>query len=58
MTANQEIPLFIRRVMPRAIEAELLEATETFHEYMAIVWRIAERLWREKHNSDSPKGSP
>ena len=51
-----EIPKFIRRVMPEANEAELREATETFKQYMAIVLRVYERVKQERLGSDSPDG--
>jgi hypothetical protein len=49
MTAQRinDIPKFIRRVMPGASEMELREATATFDEYMAVVWEIFERIKRE-----------
>ena len=50
-----EIPKFIRRVMPKASETELREATETFNEYMAVVWDIFQRIKREQAGRDSPK---
>ena len=49
-----EIPKFIRRVMPTASETELREATETFDEYMAVVWDIFQRIKREQADRDSP----
>ena len=49
-----EIPKFIRRVMPTASETELREATATFNEYMAVVWDIFQRIKREQADSDSP----
>ncbi len=49
-----EVPKFIRRVMPTASEAELREATATFDEYMAVVWEIFQRINREQADSDSP----
>ncbi len=49
-----EIPKFIRRVMPKASETELREATATFDEYMAVVWDIFQRINREQAGSDSP----
>jgi hypothetical protein len=52
---RSEIPQFIRRVMPKASEAELREATAAFDEYMAVVWEIFQRIKREKEDSDSPK---
>ena len=48
-----EIPKFIRRVMPKASETELREATETFDEYMAVVWEIFQRVKRESTDGDS-----
>ena len=52
---RSEIPQFIRRVMPKASEVELREATATFDEYMAVVWEIFERIKREQETSNSPK---
>jgi len=49
-----EIPKFIRRVMPKASETELREATETFNEYMAVVWDIFQRIKRKQADRDSP----
>ena len=49
-----EIPKLIRRVMPTASETELREATETFNEYMAVVWDIFKRIKREQMDRDSP----
>jgi hypothetical protein len=40
---QSNIPMFIRRLMPEATEAQLREATETFLRYMAVVIRIHER---------------
>jgi hypothetical protein len=51
---QNEIPQFIRRVMPKATEAELREATAHFDEYMAVVWEIFERIKQERGDSDSP----
>jgi hypothetical protein len=50
----KRIPLFIRRVMPDATEAELQEAAETFIRYMGIVIPIHERMERERTEADSP----
>lgn len=52
---ENQIPKFIRRVMPKATEAELCEATATFDEYMAVVWEIFQRIKHEHQESDSPK---
>ena len=52
---ENQVPKFIRRVMPRATEAELREATATFDEYMAIVWEIFLRIKREQQEIDSPQ---
>ena len=59
MSSWQEgtIPKFIRRAMPDASEAELLEATATFKEYMAVVLRIYQRIHREASDSDSHDSS-
>jgi hypothetical protein len=48
-------PLLTRRIMPDATEAQLLEATAVFEDYLAIAWRILERLERE-HSTDSSSG--
>ena len=55
MEKDDEIPQFIRRVMPKAADAELREATGNFDEYMAVVWEIFQRIKRDQENSDSPK---
>ena len=57
MAGNVEnkVPKFIRRIMPNATEAELLEATATFDEYMVVVWEIFQRIKREQQKADSPK---
>jgi hypothetical protein len=52
---ESNVPGFIRRVMPKASEEELREATVTFDEYMAVVWEIFQRIKREEEASDSPK---
>jgi hypothetical protein len=41
---DQSVPLFIRRVMPKATAAELRAGTETFLRYMKIIVRIHERI--------------
>ncbi len=46
--SSVRIPSFICRWMPDATEVELLEATETFKRYIAIVIRIHERREREQ----------
>jgi hypothetical protein len=51
---SNNIPKFIRRVMPNASEAELREATANFDEYMAIVLEIFQRIKREDADGDSP----
>jgi hypothetical protein len=48
-----EIPIFIRRVMPKASETELRQAAETFNEYMAVAWDIFQRIKREQAGRDS-----
>ena len=55
---NGEIPLFIRRVMLKATETELREATATFDRYMAVVWEIFERISREQAEPDSSTSTP
>lgn len=52
---ENKVPKFIRRVMPKVTEAELLEATASFEEYMAVVWEIFQRIKREQQETDSPK---
>lgn len=52
---ENQVPKFIRRVMPRATEAELREATATFDDYMAVVWEIFQRIKREQQEADSPE---
>src|SRR5262249_23729062 len=47
-----KIPLLIRRIMPDASEAQLLDATAIFEDYMAIVWRILKRLERDQSGVD------
>ena len=44
---RSKIPSFIRRWMPNASEEELIEATENFGKYVAIVIRVYERRARE-----------
>ena len=56
-TEDQPVPLFIRRVMPNATDAELQEAAKTFREYVKIVIGIAERLDRQRDESNSSKSS-
>jgi hypothetical protein len=51
---QNEVPQFIRRVMPNATEAELLEATVNFDEYMAVAWEIFDRIKRQRGDRDSP----
>jgi hypothetical protein len=50
---NNQIPKFIRRLMPRATESQLKDATDTFREYVAIVLRICTRLQHEAQSADS-----
>jgi hypothetical protein len=51
----KEVPKFVRRLMPTATEAEHHEATQNFKEYLAVVWRMYERIKRERVTADSPK---
>jgi hypothetical protein len=53
MATDTKIPLFIRRVMPNATEAQLCEATETFKRYMKIIIAIHERIETDSHEIDS-----
>lgn len=55
---RKPIPQFIRRAIPDAKETELLEAAETFEEYMDIVWKIVERIFAEGTRRDSPTSDP
>jgi hypothetical protein len=52
---SANIPMFIRRLMPDANDAELHEAATDFNEYMEIVWQIFQRIKCEEGNDDSPK---
>lgn len=47
MSSEVQIPSFIRRRMPNASEAELIEAIETFKRYIEVAIRIYERKSRE-----------
>jgi hypothetical protein len=51
-----QIPLLIRRMMRDASEAQLLEATAIFEDYLAIAWRILKRLERDKSMDSSSGG--
>jgi hypothetical protein len=55
MTNDQppQVPKFIRRLMAGASEQELLDATENFKRYMAVVRRIYERVTSERLELDS-----
>jgi len=48
-----EIPSFIRELMPAANEETLREAAENFRRYMAVIFRIHDRLKREQAVRDS-----
>ncbi|WP_445219353.1 hypothetical protein ACKWRH_03625 [Bradyrhizobium sp. Pa8] len=48
----------IQRAIPDATETKLLEAAETFEEYMDIVWKIVERILAEGIRRDSPTSDP
>jgi hypothetical protein len=50
-----QIPLLIRRIMPDATEAQLLEATAIFEDYLAVAWRILKRL-EQGNRMDSSLG--
>lgn len=45
---EQEIPLFIRRVMPNATATELREAAETFRRFLRTIIGIHERIEHDK----------
>ena len=49
----EQVPKFIRRLMPHANEQELFEATDNFKRYMAVVRRIYERISQEMPELDS-----
>jgi hypothetical protein len=51
---SEDVPGFIRRLMPRASETELREATDTFKRYMHVVRDICERINVESTGKDSP----
>jgi hypothetical protein len=51
-----QIPLLIRRIMPEATEAQLLEATAIFEDYLAVAWRILKRLERDNMMDSSLGG--
>lgn len=53
MDGKLDISQFIRRVMPDATDAELSRASETFDEYMVVVWDIFRRHQRDHGNNDS-----
>jgi hypothetical protein len=53
-----QIPLLIRRIMPNATEAQLLEATAIFEDYLVIAWRILKRLEREQFGGDRDTFKP
>jgi hypothetical protein len=48
-----QIPLLIRRIMPNATEAQLLEATAILEDYLAIAWRILKRLEQDNRTDSS-----
>ena len=56
MTEKQsdDVPAFIRRLMPDASERELRDAAAHFAEYMNVVWAIFQRIEREQEGRDSP----
>ncbi|WLB21915.1 hypothetical protein [Bradyrhizobium japonicum] len=47
-THENQIPLFIRRVMPNATAAELREATDTFTRFLRTIIGIHERIEHDK----------
>jgi hypothetical protein len=48
-----QIPMLIRRIMPEATEAQLLEATAIFEDYLMIAWRILRRIEPDNRVTDS-----
>ena len=52
-TKDRAVPAFIRKLMPKASEAELRLATEVFADYIAVAWRIF--LRNKRGPRDSPK---
>lgn len=48
-----EIPKFIRRLMPNATDDELLEATNNFKAYLAVVIRLSDEVSRKTTAPDS-----
>lgn len=55
---QEEVPAFIRDVMPNATEAELEAAHQTAKDFVDIVIRIFERAEREKGTPDSSGAPP
>jgi hypothetical protein len=55
---NDEVPLFIRALMPGADVQELMEAHQTAKDYVDIVVRIFERAARETGTTDSLESQP
>jgi hypothetical protein len=51
--SDNEIPEFIRKLMPHATEAELTEAAENFRGYISVILRIYERIRRDQARRDS-----
>jgi hypothetical protein len=51
---RNDVPKFVLRLMPKATEAELREATATLKEYMVVAWDIFQRIKREHKDRDSP----
>jgi hypothetical protein len=51
--SSDQIPNFIRELMPEGTEGDLLDAADNFRAYIAIVLRIHERVNAEKRYGDS-----
>jgi hypothetical protein len=51
MESNAQIPGFIQHAMADASDAELRQAAQAFHEYMAAVWDICRRVSRDDDDS-------
>jgi hypothetical protein len=48
---HDQVPQFIRRLMPSASPSEQQKAAEDFREYMKVVLGIYERILREDNDS-------
>jgi len=56
MESNRnDVPKFVRALMPESTERELQEATAALREYLAAVLRVHDRISRERTPVDSEK---